>query len=87
MSKNADQPGAYTQDQLKDIVGGQDVATRVKLGNASKGSIIRIPLVDPDEEGAHVDYVFDGKDYWHRVDTKAAQLIRNSSTRQVKNRG
>lgn len=73
--------------QLKDIVGGHDVYTRIRLGKSSKGAIIRLPLVDPDDAHASVEYIFDGKDYWHRIDTKAAQLVRNTAKKAVKNRG
>lgn len=86
-AKNGDQPGMYTMSQLKEIVGGNDVYTRVRMGKSSKGAIIRLPLVDPEDEHAHVDYIFDGKDLWHRQDTKLARVVRSSARRAVKNRG
>lgn len=83
----ADQPTVYTMDQLKDAVAPDDVYKRVQIGKSVKATEIVIPLIDLEDENAQVRYIFDGNDLWHRVDTKAAKVIRRTAKRQVVGRG
>lgn len=83
----ADQPSVRTMQQMKDAAAPVDVYQRVQIGKAKKGTVIVLPLIDLEDENAQVRYLFDGGDLWHRADTKAAQAVRNTAKRQVKNRG
>jgi len=87
----ADQPSVYTMAQMKDLAARQedgqpDFYQRMRIGKSQKGAIIVLPLIDLENENAQVRYIFDGRDLWHRADTKAAQVLRRS-TKQVVGRG
>ena len=80
-----DQPAVYTTSQLRELdpdsEGHQAMVDTCEA--APTGSEVLIPFND----GSHVSYVYDGRDLWHRRDTKAAQMLRNTAERQVVGRG
>jgi len=76
-----DQPSVFTTSQLRELdpesEGHQAMVDTCEA--AVLGSEVLIPLTD----GSHVGYIYDGQDLWHRRDTKAAQVLRNTAQRQV----
>lgn len=85
MPKDSDQPSIFTNSQLRELDPESDghQAMVDTCEAAVLGSELLIPLTD----GNHVGYLYDGSDLWHRRDTKAAQVLRNTAQRQVVARG
>lgn len=83
-SRFSDQPSVYTTSQLRELSdedGHQAMCDTLEA--AREGSEMLLPL----EDGSRVGYIYDGRDLWHRRDTKAAQVLRNTAKRQVVGRG
>lgn len=80
-----DQPSVFTNSQLRELDPGSEGHQLMvdACVVAVLGSEVLIPLTD----GSHVGYIYDGSDLWHRRDTKAAQVLRNTAQRQVVARG
>lgn len=80
----ADQPTVYTTDLLREL--SEDEGHQAMcdtLESAREGAEMLLPL----EDGSRVGYIYDGRELWHRRDTKAAQVLRNKAERQVVGRG
>jgi len=80
----ADQPSVYTNDllrELSDEEGHQAMCDTLEA--AKEGAEMLLPL----EDGTRVGYIYDGKELWHRRDTKAAQVLRRTAERQVAKHG
>jgi len=80
----SDQPTVYTNDLLRELSDEEShQAMCDTLEGAKEGAEMLLPL----EDGTRVGYIYDGKELWHRRDTKAAQVLRNSAKRQVAKHG
>lgn len=78
MAKDSDQPSTYTMEQMSAIY-DHDAYSMMRIRKAPKGSRIMVPL---NGETETVTYVYGGLDYWHREDTKGAEVAEKEMERQ-----
>lgn len=83
-SRFSDQPSVYTSSRLRELSDSEGHQRMMDtLEAAREGAEMLLPL----DDGSRAPYIFDGRDLWHRRDTKAAQVLRNTAKRQVVGRG